>query len=338
MNTHVLQAEILKPKALDPTAWAAIRDCFDRLQGAVRANDRPLAIGSAKDLVEATARVVLDSRGQPAGSNEEYDKVLNLAHRAIEYQPGPGLSPDAAVRQAANSAKKLAAQLRELRNSYGTGHGRSTLPLIEDEVIETCVDGALLWTRWALRRLQFLIIGSVQQLVTDLHSSTFSTGDLATRLQAADLPRLPFEDQRRLGVAVGQRSARNTFTVREDGVEACATSQDDAAWPAGYREGVAEGLFLDVAGQIRVDMPPLSPRLAAQTLVPHPRQVEVLRDLGAKLQSAAWTTEFRALWRQVVTEMHAADAFFQQEDAKKEWLNIAERIKATGERYETAGV
>ncbi|MEU4048723.1 abortive infection family protein [Streptomyces olivaceus] len=199
MNTHVLQAEILKPKALDPTAWAAIRDCFDRLQGAVRANDRPLAIGSAKDLVEATARVVLDSRGQPAGSNEEYDKVLNLAHRAIEYQPGPGLSPDAAVRQAANSAKKLAAQLRELRNSYGTGHGRSTLPLIEDEVIETCVDGALLWTRWALRRLQFLIIGSVQQLVTDLHSSTFSTGDLATRLQAADLPRLPFENQRRLG-------------------------------------------------------------------------------------------------------------------------------------------
>ncbi|MBD9730104.1 abortive infection family protein [Streptomyces caniscabiei] len=336
MTTHVLHAEILKPKALDPASWSAIRDCFDRLQEAARTNDRPLVIGSAKDLVEATARVVLDSRGQPAGSNEEYDKVLNAAHRAIERQPGPGLSADAAVRQAANAAKKLAVQLRELRNSYGTGHGRSTLPPIEDEVIETCVDGALLWTRWALRRLQFLIIGSVQQLVTDLHNSTFSMGELAIRLQAANLPDLLFEDQRLLGVAVGQRAATNTFTVRIDGVEACAVSQDDAAWPVGYREGVADGLFLDSTGQIRVDTNVFGPRLTAQLLVPHPRQVEVLRGLADKIRSAAWSTEFRGLWRRVVEEMHAADAFFQQEGAKGSWLDIAEHIKATGKKYEAA--
>ena len=39
------------------------------------------------------------------------------------------------------------------------------------------------------------------------------------RLAAADLRRTEREDQRQLGVAVGQRAARNTFTVRIDGVE-----------------------------------------------------------------------------------------------------------------------
>ena len=91
--------------------------------------------------------------------------------------------------------------------------------MIDDEVLETCVDGALLWTRWAMRRLQFLILGSLQPLIDDLGSRSFGMGDLALRLQAADLPHLNYDDQRLLGLAVGQRAARNTFTVRIDGVE-----------------------------------------------------------------------------------------------------------------------
>jgi hypothetical protein len=96
--------------------------------------------------------------------------------------------------------------------------------VIEDEVLETCVDGALLWIRWALRRLQFLLIGDLQPLLADLRGSTFRLGELAIRLQAANLPDLLPDDQRLLGVAVGQRAALNTFTVRIDGIEACGAS------------------------------------------------------------------------------------------------------------------
>ena len=55
----------------------------------------------------------------------------------------------------------MASQLRELRNQYGTGHGRAVVHDITDEVIEACVHGALLWVRWALARLQAVLLGPV---------------------------------------------------------------------------------------------------------------------------------------------------------------------------------
>ncbi|MFI2664125.1 abortive infection family protein [Micromonospora carbonacea] len=334
MSTHVLTAELPRPEALDRSAWEAIQDQFQRLRAAAAANDRPLVVGSAKDLVEATARVVLDARGRPAGSGEEYDKVLGDAHRAIEYQVGPGVSADDAVRRAASSARKLATQLRDLRNTYGTGHGRSALPVLEDEVLETCVDAALLWTRWALRRLQLVLLGSLQPLIADLRVTSFSMGALATRLAAADLPHLEPADQRQLGVAVGQRASRNTFTVRIDGVEACALSQDAVAWPLGYREGIVEGLFLDQFGQVHVDEQARAPRLAAEVLAPHPGRRKVLGELAERLCRSAWSEEFRQNWRKVVAEMLLAQRLLGDADAEQVWSAIAEHLQQAGDRYE----
>ncbi|MFX9031458.1 hypothetical protein ABTN13_20125, partial [Acinetobacter baumannii] len=51
----------------------------------------------------------------------------------------------------------------------------------------------------------------------------------------------------RLGLAVGQRAARATFTVLEDGVESAAA----LAAPLAYRLGVLEGVFLDPDGYVR---------------------------------------------------------------------------------------
>ncbi|WFE48858.1 abortive infection family protein [Micromonospora sp. WMMD1155] len=334
MTTHVLTAELPRPEALGHAAWAAIQDPFQRLRSAVTANDRPLIVGSAKDLIEATARVVLDARGRPAGSGEEYDKVLGDAHRAIEHQVGPGVAADAAVRQAATAARKLAGVLRELRNTYGTGHGRSVLPVLEDEVLETCVDAALLWTRWALRRLQLVLLGSLQPLIADLGTASFSMGSLATRLAAADLPQLEPADQRQLGVAVGQRASRNTFTVRIDGVEACALSQDAVTWPLGYREGVVEGLFLDQFGQVHVDEQARAPRLAAEILAPHSERTRILTELAERIYRSAWSQEFRLIWRQAVAEMHLARRLLGDATAERAWTEIAEHIQQTGEAYD----
>ncbi|NRQ38921.1 hypothetical protein HII36_44940 [Nonomuraea sp. NN258] len=337
VSTHVIYADLRKPDALDPASWAAIQDPFVRLKKAVGDRDRPLVVGSAKELVEATARVVLQARGNPAGSGEEYAKVLGAAHRAIEHQPGPDIAKDAAVRQAADAARKLAGLLREFRNSYGTGHGRSTLQPIEDEVLETCIDGALLWVRWALRRLQSVLIGALQPLINDLRTGTFSSGSLATRLQAADLPHLAPEDRRALGLAVGQRAANNTFTVRIDGVEACAASQDDVAWPLEYREGLVEGLFIDQFGQLQVDEHVYGVKLAAEVLSPHPDQAQVLHDLKEKLLTAAWSTTIVNRWAQVVAEMRLHSRLLREEDARQAWAAIADFIESTGTAHKSGG-
>ncbi|MEU7923196.1 MULTISPECIES: abortive infection family protein [Micromonospora] len=334
MTTHVLTAELPRPEALGHAAWAAIQDPFQRLRSAVATNDRPLVVGSAKDLVEATARVVLDARGRPAGSGEEFDKVLGDAHREIEYKVGPGVAANAVVRQAANSARKLAGMLRELRNTYGTGHGRSVLPILEDEILETAVDAALLWTRWALRRLQLVLLGSLQPLIADLSTSSFSIGSLATRLAAVGLPQLEHADQRQLGVAVGQRASRNTFTVRIDGVEACALSQDAVAWPLGYREGVVEGLFLDQFGQLHLDEQARAPRLAAEILSPHPERTRILDELAERIYRSAWSHEVRLMWRQAVSEMDLAQRLLGDRTAEQVWSAISEHIRTTGEKYD----
>jgi hypothetical protein len=267
------------------------------------------------------------SRGQDVGPQFDLEVVGGTG------DPQRGIGP-ALLQGGDRAARKLAGQLRELRNTYGTGHGRPALPIIEDEVLETCVDGALLWTRWALRRLQCLLIGDLQPLLADLRGSTFRRGDLATRLQAANQPDLPPDDQRLLGVAVGQRAALNTFTVRIDGVEACATREDVASWPPDYREGVAEGLFLDHFGQIRVDEEVRGPRLAAEVLGPHPEQARAVSDLETKLASAAWSPELPRQWQQVVAEMRLAQTLLQPPEAQQAWSNIAERLTQTGQEYE----
>ena len=74
---------------------------------------------------------------------------------------------------------------------------------------------------------------------------SFTQGLLARRLSAADLPRQPERYQRALGVAVGQRSAANTFVVIADGFTPAVESDDLDAWPSQYRVGLAYGRLFD---------------------------------------------------------------------------------------------
>ena len=57
------------------------------------------------------------------------------------------------MRNIVQDAKTIASQLPELRNRYGTGQGRPTVPTKADELVLVAVDAVLLWCRWALRRL-----------------------------------------------------------------------------------------------------------------------------------------------------------------------------------------
>lgn len=220
----------------------------DRLARAIDDGDDAQALGYLKCLVESVAKVVLDLNGEPAPGNASYDAVVNKAHTLLANQDGAGLTHDSPFSNIATQARKMAVAMSNIRNSFGAGHGRARQPELTSEMLTLAMDGSLLWVRWALRRLDAFAGGRPETLIRDLVGDpygqiTFTSGSLASRLVAAGLSAIEPRHARAIGVAVGQRAARETFVVRIDGVEAPIADLDLGRWPAPYRLGVARGLL-----------------------------------------------------------------------------------------------
>lgn len=242
---------IKRPDGLSDALWAPIKECVDRLNRAIADDDLHLCIGVAKELTEATAKVVWEARGHTVPNAPKYSYVVTNAQTFLDRQPGRGLATIPPVRDIAQGALTIASKLDELRNSYGTGHGRAYIPDVPEDLALVSIDGAVLWTRWALRRLEAMILGLPTALANDLLSgATFYGGKLTERLLAARLPDLDLANQHLIGLAVARRAMRDTFLVKEEGVERCAETHDLAIWPTGYREALLEGLFLAIDGSL----------------------------------------------------------------------------------------
>ena len=98
-----------------------------RMESAVE-NDPGLAIGTAKELVETVCRTILDERNIPIEGSPDLPKLVKQTAKELKLTPSD--IPDEA--RAADSIKRLLSNLAtitngvaELRNSYGTGHGKS---------------------------------------------------------------------------------------------------------------------------------------------------------------------------------------------------------------------
>lgn len=259
--------------------------CRARLERAQEAGDQSLTIGSAKELVECVAKLVVAARGGTSATSADFGTLLTEAHRALDRQPGRGLAEDEPARSLAQGAKQLVSSLGHVRNAVGTGHGRVTEPDVADEVLELAVPAALLWCRWALRRLDHLLVGAIEPLIASVAGpGTFFRDTLARLLESAGLATLASQDLSRLGQAVGQRALSGTFMVRIDGVEACADSEDLVAWPPAYRTAVAAGVFVDHDGYLAPA--PWSARLAARVLAPLPDQAAAVSALVVTLDNA----------------------------------------------------
>lgn len=239
---------LIRPEHVGEAHWEAIEVEIDRLSRALDDGDDPQALAYLKCLVEAVAKVVLDINGTPTVGNESFDPVVKRAHDLLVCQPGHELALETHFGNLATQARKMAVSMSNIRNGYGAGHGRARQPELRGEMLDLALDGSLLWIRWALRRLGYFSQGRPEALIRDLigdpHGSiNFYSGDLTDRLEVANLPALDEKHTRTIGVAVGQRAARDTFNVRIEGVIACADDPDLDRWPAAYRLGVAVGLL-----------------------------------------------------------------------------------------------
>ena len=97
-----------------------------RMEAAVL-NDPALAIGTAKELIESCCKTILRERSVEIPKDADIPRLVKLTSQALQLTPTD--IPDAT--KAAEVIKRLLANLAtvgqgiaELRNQYGTGHGK----------------------------------------------------------------------------------------------------------------------------------------------------------------------------------------------------------------------
>ncbi|MGI5502338.1 hypothetical protein [Lentzea sp. CA-135723] len=282
MDDLYTRFQIARPEYLGDDHWACVEREADRLWRSLAADDGAQALSDIKCLVESISRIVLEIDGNPAAPNIAFDAVVTQAHTLLTGQPGRELANQSTFGQLATQASKIARNLGNIRNEFGGGHGRARTPDLRDEMVALALDGGLLWSRWALRRLGYFSEGRPTPLINDLVTGEiFHGGTLERRLLAANLPRLDPRHQRSIGVAVGQRVMRGTFVVRRDGLEPSLESDDLSTWPRDYRIGLTYGLWFDPTGGLTLTARSLEDAL--RVLAPVPDCAADLADWVARI-------------------------------------------------------
>ncbi len=135
----------------------AIVDQLERIRTGL-GSDPALAVGSAHDLIESTAKTVLSERGiawndrkddLPALVNRAQDA---LGLRAVTAAAGPDGSEQ--VRRILGASTSIAIGVGELRNRYGTGHGRHGQSGLKPRHARLAVHAAMTWCLLMLDTLQ----------------------------------------------------------------------------------------------------------------------------------------------------------------------------------------
>ena len=108
------------------------REALDEQLTRLRAStaDPALLIGTAKDLLEAVAKFVLEETGMEVPSSIAFDQLWHIARERLGVLPDrvdPSLPGYKAIQAIHQSSWTIARNVNDLRNLQGTGHGR-TLP------------------------------------------------------------------------------------------------------------------------------------------------------------------------------------------------------------------
>ncbi|WP_038842534.1 abortive infection family protein [Salinispora arenicola] len=111
------------------TDTAAVRAELVRLERALP-DDPAAAIGRAKNLVEATAKLVLQRSGATVDDNDDLPALVHKASMAAGIHPNqaPPMQHREQFLRVLGNLKAITQSLAELRNKVGDGHGSATVP------------------------------------------------------------------------------------------------------------------------------------------------------------------------------------------------------------------
>jgi hypothetical protein len=99
---------------------------IDIMNGTVR-KDTDLAIGTAKELLETTCKSILKQKKVVVDSNWTLPQLLKATTNALDFTPKEAANPENAersIKQILGGISSIVHGVSELRNSYGTGHGK----------------------------------------------------------------------------------------------------------------------------------------------------------------------------------------------------------------------
>ncbi|MDE0231068.1 MAG: abortive infection family protein [bacterium] len=128
----------------------AIRDNLGRLQSQLEGGDAAATIGTAKDLIESTAKVILVAEGhRPEGEDLPY--LIKRAHEIVNLHAKSATHRDpkveAAVKRIRGGLQSVALGVVELRNQAGTGHGRAAIIPTGLDDARLAAEAAAAWIR-----------------------------------------------------------------------------------------------------------------------------------------------------------------------------------------------
>ncbi|MDR1213545.1 MAG: abortive infection family protein [Propionibacteriaceae bacterium] len=106
---------------------SGIMDAFHRID-ALLDQDPPGVVGAVKDLIEATAKTVLEHLQKPVETNAELAGLVSQAQDSLGLgvsSVDESLDSSKSVKKILGSLKGIAIGLTELRNAEGSGHGRA---------------------------------------------------------------------------------------------------------------------------------------------------------------------------------------------------------------------
>jgi len=104
----------------------ALRQQIDRIRNAID-EDPCLAIGTAKELLETTCKTILADFGLETNINWDLTRLVKETRSALHLVPEDvpdGVKGAEIVKRVLGNLGQIAQGVAELRNLYGTGHGR----------------------------------------------------------------------------------------------------------------------------------------------------------------------------------------------------------------------
>jgi hypothetical protein len=140
------------------TDAAVIREHLERIATAIEKDDPRQAIGSAKELIESTAKLVLSERGDSYADADDLPALVSKAQQSLAVHPAgraPGPDGSEAVKKILGAATTVTTGVAELRNrGYGTGHGPGTVgPRLSTRHARLAINAARLWCEFMLDTL-----------------------------------------------------------------------------------------------------------------------------------------------------------------------------------------